>query len=142
MISIKKVICKKKERNGNIFVSKSYTETTVRHAFARDRYSRQGTARILTVGAERPRIRGEGAVTPEPAGLFSASPSIATQLPVAAAVAPAAGLHSGSDLGSLLQVQGQPVQLQRPDASQEAPLPGGRPTYEGNTANGNTFLGV
>ena len=125
-----------------IFLFQRATQTTtVRGVFTRDSVSCQGTSRVLTIRAERPRVGGEGAVAREPAGLFSASPSIATQLPVAAAVASAAWLHSGSHLGSLLQVQGQPVQLQRSDASQEAPLSGGRPTYEGNTANGNTFLG-
>lgn len=83
---------------------------------------------VLTFGAERPCIRREGAVTREPAELFSAFPSILTQLSVAAAVPSTTRLHSGCHLSSFFQVQGHSVQLQRPNAAQKAPLSGGRST--------------
>lgn len=129
---MKQVIGKKKKiRNGNIWVQIATQKMTTR-CFLRMGYEGDVSGRLppamLTLRAEWPRICREGAVTREPAELFSALPAIETQLPVAAAVPSTAGLHARGHLSPLFQVQGHPVQLQRPNAAQKAPLSGGRST--------------
>ena len=117
---------KKKIRNGNNWVSNSYPENDYRmFSSYRMSFPAKTPHAMLTLRAERPRVCREGAVTREPAELFSAFPSIETQLPVAAAVASTARLHARGHLSPLFQVQGHPVQLQRPNAAQKAPLSGG-----------------
>ena len=96
----------------------------------------------LTPLAERPLVGREGAVTGDPPELFPTPPRVATQVAVGAAVSWAPWLHSWGHRGSLFQVQGQPVQSQRPNAPQEASLSACGSAYKGNTANANAFLGV
>lgn len=130
-------------RNGNIFVLKSYKKKKCWRFYSRwVRLALGGILVILTVWAEGPRVRGGGAVTGEPAGLLHAHAPVVAQPPIAAAVSSAPRLHSRGHPGSFFQVQGLSVQLQRPNATQEAPLSGGRSTYKGNTAHANMFWGV
>ena len=82
------------------------------------------------------------AVTRDPSALFSAPPSIVTQMAVCATVSWTPWLHSWGHHGSFFQIQGQPVQSQRPNAPQEASLSACGSTYKGNTANANAFLCV
>ena len=96
----------------------------------------------LTVLAEWPVICRDGAVTCDPSALFSAPPSIVTQMAVCATVSWTPWLHSWGHHGSFFQIQGQPVQSQRPNAPQEASLSACGSTYKGNTANANAFLCV
>ena len=93
-----------------------------------DRLWRGGTPVALTIRAEWSRVCRRGAITREATGLLPALPSMVAQFPIAAAVPSTAWLHSGSDLGSFFQVQRHAVQLQGPNATQKAPLSGGRPT--------------
>ena len=96
----------------------------------------------LTLLAEQPVRRREGAVTRDPSALFSTPPSVVTQMAVGAAGSWAPWLHSWGHRGSFFQIQGQTVQSQRPNAPQEASLSACGSTYKGYTANANTFLGV
>lgn len=79
----------------------------------------------LTFGAEWPVVGRVGAVAQVAVVLLHALPPVPAVHAEAGAVALAAGLHPGRHLGPLLQVQGDAVHPQRPDAAQEAPLAAG-----------------
>lgn len=124
-----KQVFAKKIRNGNIFAQISYPENGRKMVSPYwMSFPVRTSHAILTLRAERPCICREGAVTRESTELFSAFPSVLTQLSVAAAVPSTTRLHSGRHLSSFFQVQGHSVQLQRPNAAQKAPLSGGRST--------------
>lgn len=129
-------------RNGNICVLNSYKEKNCWSFYSRGVGLAGGAHVTLTIRAEGPGVRGGGAVTGEPAGLLPACAPVAAQPSVTAAVPCAPRLHSRSHPGSVFQVQGLSVQLQRPNAAQEAPLPGGRSTYKANVAHANRFRAV
>lgn len=76
----------------------------------------------LTSGAEGPVVGGVAAVAQVAVVLLHALAAVAAVHPVTGAVALAAGLDAGRHLGPLLQVQGDAVHPQGPDAAQEAPL--------------------
>lgn len=67
-----------------------------------------------------------GAVAHVAVALLDAPPSVVAEAGGAAAVAGAAGGHARRHLGPLLQIEAGPVDGQRPDAAQEAPLLGRR----------------
>ena len=74
---------------------------------------------------------GRGAaVTGEALWPLLAAASVDAQRAVGAAVSGAAGPDPRGDGGPRLQVQGDPVQLQRAQAAPEALLPGRRATWE------------
>lgn len=78
---------------------------------------------FLTFVTEGARVWRGATVAGEAVMLVQALASVLTQVPVAAAVAWASGADAWCDLRPLLQIQRLPVQLQRPDAAQEALLP-------------------
>lgn len=76
-----------------------------------------------TVGAEGS-VEGREAAVARVAVIFLHTlASILAARAVARAVTRAAGLHSWSHLGSLLQVKGHAVHPERADASEKSPLP-------------------
>lgn len=77
---------------------------------------------LLTSGAERPVVGRVAAVAQVAVVLLHALAAVAAVHPEAGAVALAAGLDAGRHLGPLLQVQGDAVHPQGPDAAQETPL--------------------
>lgn len=76
----------------------------------------------LTSGAEGAVVGGVAAIAQVAVVLLHALAAIAAVHAVTGAVALAAGLDAGRHLGPLLQVQGDAVHPQGPDAAQETPL--------------------
>lgn len=85
-----------------------------------------GDKACVTSVAEGSGVSRRAAVTGEAVGSLHTEPLVLAEGAVAAAVAWTPRLHPGGDLGSLLQVQSDPVQLQGADATPKALLPGGR----------------
>lgn len=77
----------------------------------------------LTSGAERAVVGSGRAVTQVAVVLLYALPSVSAVYPETGAVALAAGLDPGRDLGPLLQVEGDAVHSQGADTAEETPLP-------------------
>lgn len=79
---------------------------------------------IITSFAEGPRESRQATVTGEAVGSLHAATPVLAEGAVAAAVTQTSGPNTRSYLCPLLQVQCDAVQLQRADATAEAPLPG------------------
>ena len=79
-------------------------------------------------------VGGGSTVAREAIGFLHAATLVPAEGPVAAAVARAARSDPGGDLGPLLQVQSDTVQLQGADAAQEALLSGRRASCQRNTS--------
>lgn len=91
---------------------------------------------LMTEGSSVGRLT---TVTGETLVLLNTSTLILTEGAVAAAVARAAGSHPWGDLGPLLQVQSDAVQLQSTDAAQEALLPRCSPSCQWQRFFGHIF---